>query len=53
MPHAFELPRMRRPVVPLVRAGDTVVHELVPDRFPGFSAIVRTLDHLSEPTRGL
>ena len=34
MPDAFELPRVRRAVVPLVRPCDAVVSELVADRRP-------------------
>src|SRR5487761_304342 len=49
MPDPGELPRMRRPVVPLVRAGDAVIAELVADRFPGRAAVIRALDHLAEP----
>ena len=53
MPDSLEFPRMRRPVVPLVSAGDTVVHELITNRLPRLAAIVRPLDDLSEPTAGL
>ena len=53
MPDALELPGAQRAVVPLVRAGDTVVHELVTHRFPRLATIVGALDHLSEPARGL
>src|SRR5260370_20165379 len=53
MPDALELPRVLRSVVPLVRAGNTVVFELIADGFPGFSAVLRTLDHLSKPPAGL
>jgi hypothetical protein len=40
MPDALELPGMRRAVVPLVRAGDAVVDELVAHRLPGLAAVV-------------
>ena len=44
---------MLRAVVPLVRAGDAVVDELVADRLPGLAAVVGALDHLPEPAAGL
>ena len=53
VPDALELPRVRRAVVPLVRAGNAVVDELVADRLPGLAAVVRALDHLPEPAAGL
>ena len=53
MPDALELPRMRRAVVPLVRAGNAVVDELVVHRLPRLAAVVRALDHLPEPAAGL
>ena len=53
MPDALELPGMRRAVVPLVRAGDAVVDELVADRLPRLAAVVRALDQLAEPAAGL
>ncbi len=53
MPDSLELPRMRRPVVPLMRAGDTFVHELVSHRLPAQAAVVRALDHLPGPGAGL
>src|SRR5690242_4549679 len=53
MPHALELPRVRRPVVPLVRAWNAGVHELVVDRLPSFPAVVGSLDLLAEPAAGL
>ena len=30
MPHSFEFPGVRRSVVPLMRAGNSFIHELVP-----------------------
>ena len=42
MPDPLELPRMRRAVVPLVRAGNAVVDELVAHRLPGLAAVVRS-----------
>ncbi len=53
MPDPGELPRMRRPVVPLVRARHAVVGKLVPYRLPRGAAVVGTLDQLPEPARGL
>src|ERR1700757_959451 len=53
MPDACEFPRMWRAVIPHVRAGRAFVYELVAHRLPRFSAIVRTLDQLTEPARGL
>ena len=53
MPDPLELPRVRRAVVPLVRAGDAVVDELVAHRLPGLAAVVGTLDHLPEPAARL
>src|SRR4051794_22863857 len=53
MPDAGELPRVLRSVIPLVRAGDAVVDELVADRLPRPTAVVRTLHRLSEPPTGL
>src|SRR5262245_35253264 len=44
---------MWRPVVPLMRAGDAVVGELVVDRLPGLAAVVRSLDELTEPAGSL
>ncbi len=53
VPHARELPGMRRAVVPLVGAGDARVLELVAHRLPGLAAVVRALDQLPEPARAL
>ena len=53
VPDALELPGVRRAVVPLVRAGDAVVDELVAHRLPGLAAVVGALDHLPEPAAGL
>ena len=53
VPHPLELPWMRRTVVPLVRAWDAVVGELVPHRSPRSAAIVRPLQQLAEPAAGL
>src|SRR6266446_3385779 len=53
MPDPRELPRVRRAVVPQVRARGTVVHELVAHGLPRLAAVVRALDHLPEPAAGL
>ena len=53
MPDALELPGVLRAVVPLVRAGDAVVGELVADRLPRLAAVVGALDQLPEPAAGL
>ena len=53
MPDPRELPRVRRAVVPLVRAGVAVVAELVADRRPGPPPVVGPLDQLAEPPAGL
>src|SRR4029077_14423644 len=47
------LPRMRRPVIPLVGPGHTVVGELVACRLPGHAAVIGTLDHLPRPAAAL
>ena len=51
MPDALELPGMRRAVVPLVRAGDAVVDELVADRLPGLAAVVRSAGSAARTSR--
>src|SRR5262249_38212162 len=53
VPHPLELPRVRGPVVPLVRTRHPVVRELVPDRIPGLPAVVGALDLLTEPPAAL
>ncbi len=53
VPDPLELPRVRRPVVPLVGAGGAVVGELVAHRRPGRAAVVGALDHLPGPAAGL
>src|SRR5260370_28127347 len=53
MPDALELPWMRRPIIPLVSAGDSVVNKLVAHRFPGLATVVGALDHLTEPAAAL
>src|SRR5438270_5240595 len=53
LPHPLELPRMSRPVVPLVRSRHTVIRKLVPPRLPRLAAVVRTLNHLPKPSAGL
>jgi hypothetical protein len=53
MPDALELPGMGRAIVPLMGAGDAVIHELVADRCPALAAVVGSLHHLPEPAAGL
>ena len=53
VPYPCEFPRVRRAVVPLVSTGHALVLELVAHRLPGRSTIVRALDQLPEPSRGL
>src|SRR5262249_38142724 len=53
MPDARELPRVRRPVVPEVGAGNAVVDEAVPRRLPRLAPVVGALDQLTEPGRPL
>src|SRR5262249_32815887 len=53
MPDAFELPGVRCAIVPLVRAGDAVVHERVPHWLPRLAPVVGALDLLPEPAAGL
>ncbi len=53
VPDAFELPRVRGAVVPLVGGGSGLVREAVADGIPGFAAVVGALDELAEPAGGL
>src|SRR5947209_4830376 len=53
MPDPFELPRALGSVVPLVFSGDAVVRELVTDRFPTLTTVIRTLHDLAKPAAGL
>src|ERR1700732_301880 len=53
MPHTFELPWMRRAVVPLMSAGNAVVHEFVSDRLPRLASVIGALDQLPKPSAGL
>src|SRR5262249_3858149 len=53
MPDARELPGVWRAIVPLVRAGNAVVHELVTHRLPRLATVVGALDLLPEPAAGL
>ncbi len=53
MPDALELPRVGRAIVPLMRARNAGVGELVPDGFPGLSAIARSLNLLAKPAARL
>src|SRR5262245_942733 len=53
MPDPLELPRVRCAIVPLMRAGDAIVRELVSHWLPGLAPIVGTLDLLPKPAAGL
>jgi hypothetical protein len=53
VPDPLEFPRVRRPVVPLMRSGHALIVERVPDRRPRRAAVVGALDHLPEPTTAL
>src|SRR5579872_2656346 len=53
MPDPLEFPGMWSAVIPLVSAGNAVIHELVPYRLPRLAAIIRTLDLLAKPAAGL
>ena len=53
MPDSLELPGVRRAVVPLVRAGNAVVDELVAHRLPRLATVVGALDQLPEPAARL
>src|ERR1700683_2386665 len=53
MPHSLEFPRVRRAVVPLVRAGDSFIYELVAHRLPSFATVVGALHDLSGPAARL
>ncbi len=53
VPDPGELPRVWRAVVPLVRARDSVIAELIADCLPALAAVVGALDLLAEPARGL
>src|SRR2546427_6504402 len=53
MPDSLELPGVRRAIIPLVSAGDAVVHELVTHGLPRLATVARALDQLPEPTAGL
>src|SRR6266852_3718278 len=53
MPDSLEFPGMWRAVVPLVSAGDAVVHEFVARGLPRLAAVVGTLDQLPKRTAEL
>src|SRR5262249_50180311 len=53
VPDALELPGARCAIVPLMCAGDAVVHKFVPHRLPRSAPIVGALDLLPEPAAGL
>ena len=51
VPDPRELPRVRRPVVPLVGPGGALVIELVADRLPSRTAVVGSLDQPARTSR--
>src|ERR1700737_656616 len=53
MPDSFELPRVRRAIVPLVSAGHAFVYKLIPNGFPSLPTVIGPLDNLPEPAAGL
>src|ERR1700719_205009 len=53
MPHSLELPGVRLPVIPLMGAGNPVVHEFVAHWLPGLTAVIGALDQLPEPAARL
>src|ERR1700686_3893057 len=53
MPHALEFPRVWLAVIKLVCTGHSVIDKFVTDRLPSFAAIIRSLNHLTEPTAAL
>src|SRR4051812_4013641 len=53
MPDPVELPRPQRSVVPLMFARFPLVAEVVADRLPGRTTVIRALNHLTEPPTGL
>src|SRR5271156_3029931 len=53
VPHPLELPRVRRPVVPLMGSGDAFIGKLVSHRLPRLTAVVRALNDLPRPAARL
>src|ERR1700688_2819117 len=53
MPHALELPRVWFAVIKLVCTWSSVVNKFVAYRLPRFPAIIRSLNHVTEPTAAL
>src|SRR5258708_4010702 len=53
VPDSLKLPRMRRAVIPLVRAGNSVVRKLVTHRLPCLAPVVGALDYLPGPAAAL
>src|SRR5207247_2686165 len=49
VPNALELPRVRRAVVPGMRARGAFVLEVVAGGFPGLAPVVGPWQHLTEP----
>src|SRR5512142_354488 len=52
MPDALKLPGVRCTVIPLMRADDSLIGELIANRLPRLASIVRALDHLAKPAGG-
>src|SRR5207247_4008184 len=53
MPDSLELPRVRRAIVPLMRADFALIRELVTYRLPCLAAVVGALHHLPRPAARL
>src|SRR4029077_13855811 len=53
VPDPGDLPRVRRAVVPLVRARLAFVAEVASGRRPGCAAVVGSLDSLAQPAAGV
>src|ERR1700730_17569336 len=53
MPHALEFPRVWFAIIELVGTWHSVIDKFVTNGLPRFSAIVRSLNHLTEPTAAL
>src|ERR1700722_14429705 len=53
MPHALKLPWVWLALIKLVCTWHSVIDKFVTDRLPRFPAIVRSLNHLTEPTAAL
>src|SRR4029434_6194556 len=53
MSDALVIPGVRCAVIPLMRAGDAVIHELVPHWLPRLAPVVGALNLLPKPAAGL